>query len=146
MSWHRLLWQLYESPKGAGRKPAEAAAGVCGSGARGAQSHRGVHRGLGTRPASCALRASGRVRKRSGETGASERALGLGEPAPSVGFKRPLSAPRVAELVLGAAWPELGSKQLPVPTLLVSSFPVSQNGSRCLEMGDRGLEANLEET
>lgn len=101
---------------------------------------------MGTRLASCALRASGRVQKRSRENEASERALGLGEPAPSVGFKRPLSAPRVAELVLGTAWPEQGSKQLPVTPLLMSSFPVCQNDSRCLEIGDTELEENLEET
>lgn len=49
------------------------------------------------------------------EAGAREPAHGLGEPAPSVGFKRPLSAPRLAEhraglgpskslRLLGRAW------------------------------------------
>lgn len=53
-------------------------------------------RGVGAWPASRRPRVSGGTGKRSREARTSERAPGLGEPAPSVGFKRPLSAPRAA--------------------------------------------------
>lgn len=47
----------------------------------------------------------------------SRKAHRLGEPAPSVGFKRPLSAPGVAERFLWflvLRWPSLGSHHVPL--------------------------------
>lgn len=95
-----------EEARGSGPR---CALGLCPVGPP-AVPERGTQKGGGP-DGSYPPRASRRTAKRSREAGASERAHGLGEPAPSVGFKRPLSAPGVAELpaapvplVLGAAW------------------------------------------
>ena len=145
MSWHRLLWQLDESPKGARRKPEKAAPGACGSRApRGRPLSR---RGVGARLA------SGGTGKRSREARTSGWP-GLGKPAPSVGFKRPLSAPKVAlspeRGCPSSHWDHLAVLAQPAafayPTHTLPSVPSpsikADNVPRCLQM--RGPE--LEET
>lgn len=77
----------------------KAAPGACWSPAP--QGHPLSRRGARKRRGTCPLRASGGTGKHSWEAGASEPAHVLGESAPSVGFKRPLSAPRVVSAERG---------------------------------------------
>ena len=145
MSWHRLLWQLDESPKGARRKPEKAAPGACGS--RAPQGRPLSRRGVG------AWLASGGTGKRSREARTNGRP-GLGKPAPSVGFKRPLSAPKVALSAErgcpSSHWDHLAVLAQPAafayPTHALPSVPPpsikTENVPSCLQM--RGPE--LEET
>lgn len=121
MSWHRLLWQL-DFPKGAGRKPAEATPGACRNRAPPGrpQSHRGEQGAVGAWPACRQQRVVTRLglsKETLPGSRASERALRLDEPAPSVGFKRPLSAPESPSGPSGCPWGHLAcalhSHQLP---------------------------------
>lgn len=111
-------------------------------------SRRGTGRGVLARPASGPLRASGGSGKRSREDRASELKLGPGEPAPSVGFKRPLSARKSSKrqaapepgpsLVHGAAWPSFphtAAFARPNVRSPLCHLPLirAQNASKCLQ-------------
>lgn len=103
-------------------------------------SERGTQRGGGPAGFLPATRL-GLNRERLREAGASEPAHGLGKPAPSVGFKRPLSVLRIAEQgarlrpslkslrLLGCAW----LNQLPLPTQVMRSHlrPLLHSSSEC---------------
>lgn len=94
MPWHWLLWQPVESLKGQEGDRKKPALGACPSCAL---RVRDLAKG---RDPTAASPSCSEPRPEAATLSGSRKAQRLGEAAPSVGFKRPLSAPGVAERFL----------------------------------------------